>query len=87
MSLLFKTAAEMQRLRLCGSCRCLGGSFCSSRVLSAAGGSLWHGLMIKHNQSFLETPVRTQLPQLAAGSPAPRCAALFAFYGPVLPLQ
>lgn len=79
----------MQRLRLCGSCWCLEGGvyFCSSRVLSAAGGSLWHGLMIKHNQSFLEMPVRTQLLQLAAGSPAPRSAALFAFYGPVLPLQ
>lgn len=50
-------------------------------------GSLSHGPMIKHNRSFLETPVRTQLPQLAAGSPAPHCAALFAFYGPALPLQ
>lgn len=54
MSLLFKTTAEMSQLRLHGG-------------LFAGGGFLLHGLMIKHNWSFLETPVCTQLLQLDAG--------------------
>lgn len=55
---------------------------CSQRGLSAAGGSLPHGLMLKHSQPFLGRRVRARLPQLGAGCWHPPLAALFAFYGP-----